>query len=562
MRKKRQNQGGNPQISGRTFPGSALALMVLVFVAWAPKIAFSQSDSPSFDLYFVYFKDKPQTTFAPETYFSPKAIERRVLHDLPGHDWYDLPLNAGYVQTAASLADSLRYQLRWFNAITVRATSEQISRIEALPFVRQVESFDTTWTPELAEVPTKDETNAIKKDSEEKLDLLASHQRKQLNLDTLLAHGLTGEGVRIAVFDAGFKGANKHTSLEHLFEHKQIIGIKDFFSNRKHVYYHSGHGTSVLSCIGGKYKGNPLGAAPDAEFLLARTESLFGEKIKEEDHWLAAMEWADQNGADIINSSLGYTKRRYDYADMDGRTTRVTRAAGIATRKGILVVNSQGNEGNEKFHYVGAPADADSVLSVGGTYPMVKMHIKFSSFGPNSRKVLKPNVSAPGAAVGARPNGSFKAVYGTSFSSPIVAGFAAAVKQLYPEKTNMELFALLQEISHCYPYFDYAHGYGVPDASNLFHPRDTISPTFKLNHFGDTILVRFDTVVVNADTLKRKNGKPFYVHFEDAETGALSKYNYYLIRPRTLAFMINMDRKKKGVMRIWFEGYLYEEEFE
>lgn len=519
---------------------------------------FAFSTMSAQDLYFVYFKDKAGVKPDTESRMSRKGLERRAKHGLPEFDWYDLPLNAMYVETVEAMSDSLRYSLRWLNATTLRAYPDQINQITALPFVKEVVPFDQDWEPVLAELPIGNETL---KDSEKKLGDLYALQRAQMNLDTLSAHGLSGKGVRIAIFDAGFKGADDHPAFTEIFKENRVIANKDFFGNKKDVYFHSGHGTSVFSCIAGQYKNQPLGAGSNAEFLLARTESLFGEKLKEEDHWLAAMEWADANGADIINSSLGYTKKRYEYSDMDGRTTRVTQAANIAVRKGILVVNSQGNNGDEKFHFLGAPADADSVLSVGGTYPMLKMRIKFSSFGPNARKVLKPNVAAPGAVVAARPGGKYKVVYGTSFSSPLMAGFAAATMELYPEKTNMELFEILQSLGHSYPYFDYAHGYGVPDAANLFHAREEVAPTFELKFFNDTAIVIFDSTVVNGVSAKPSKGQPFYVHFQDAATDTLTEYNYFLIRPKTLGFAVPFDKKRKGTLRVWFAGYLYEEEF-
>ena len=79
---------------------------------------------------------------------------------------------------------------------------------------------------------------------------------------------------------------------------------------------------------------------------------------------------------------------------MDGKTSLVARAANMAAAKGILVVNAAGNEGGDDWKFIGTPADADSVLSVGGVSPETNIHIPYSSFGPTSDKRMKPNVCA------------------------------------------------------------------------------------------------------------------------------------------------------------------------
>ncbi len=180
-----------------------------------------------------------------------------------------------------------------------------------------------------------------------------------------------------------------------------------------------------------------MGLATEAEFLLARTE-VNTEPFSEEENWLAAAEWADKNGADIISSSLGYTLPRYFQYQMDGKSTLVARAATMAFEKGILVVNAMGNDGAGKWFVVGTPADAEEVLSVGGVDPFTNVHISFSSFGPTADGRMKPNVCAAGQALVASPKRITKA-YGTSFATPLVTGFAACVLQLNPDFTVQEL---------------------------------------------------------------------------------------------------------------------------
>src|SRR5690625_6541676 len=90
----------------------------------------------------------------------------------------------------------------------------------------------------------------------------------------------------------------------------------------------------------------------------------------EEVHWLAAAEWADYLGVDVINTSLGYNNyddSRYDYetSDLDGQTSYISRAEQIASDKGIMVVVSAGNSGNKQWHYITMTADAYGVFNIG-----------------------------------------------------------------------------------------------------------------------------------------------------------------------------------------------------
>ena len=167
-----------------------------------------------------------------------------------------------------------------------------------------------------------------------------------------------------------------------------------------------------------------MGLATGANFLLAITE-VSSEPFSEEENWLAAVEWAYKNGADIISSSLGYTNNRYFTKDMDGKKSFVVKAASLAARKGMLVINAAGNDGDSEWKVISTPADADSILTIGGVSPETNLHINFSSYGPTADGRMKPNVSAFGEAVVANTKGNVEIAFGTSFATPLVAGFAA-----------------------------------------------------------------------------------------------------------------------------------------
>jgi subtilisin family serine protease len=389
------------------------------------------------------------------------------------------------------------------------------------------------------------------------MEQLYQLQVQLTGMDTLWEAGLTGKGVRIAVFDAGFRGLEDHPAFADMWENGRMIEARDFYRGKRPLA-HSLHGTAVLGCIVGTWGDRRIGAAADAEILLARTEYGPAERLREQDAWMAAVEWADQKGADIISSSLGYANPLHTYAEMDGHTTTIAKAAATAVRKGILVVNSAGNQGDGKFHFISSPGDADSVLTVGASYPMIRFPMPFSSFGPNAAGVTKPDVAGPGYLLTAGKKGQMGFFSGTSFACPTVAGIAACLMQKYPDLTNMEIRSLLVESGHFFPYYDYVMGYGVVNARHLLGAtRDTVAPTFSLSYLADTLIVTFDSMVLGPDSAFSVNGKPFFFHVAD-ETGRLLEYRYLRVVKGVKMLRIPKDRLPAGTLRIWFEGYLFE----
>ena len=444
--------------------------------------------------WMVYFKDKQHLDFNPYSYFDAKAIERRILTGIPLDDPSDWPVNESYVNQVTLMVNDVLITSRWFNSVAVDADNIQISNLKRLPFVLDVE-----WI-EPSEMPITS-YNAYDTAINPNQSKILKGQLQTLGADAWRKAGINGKGLRIAILDVGFTNADKVPAFNHIRDGKRLIATRDFTKrgNNENVYYGNGHGTQVWSCIAGKIDNIQIGLATGAEFLLAKTEKS-SEKYKEELNWLAAAEWADKNGADIINSSLGYTVNRYFNWQMDGKTTFVTRAANIAACKGMLVVTAAGNDGDDKWHYIGAPADADSALSVGGIDPATGFHTGFSSFGPTADKRMKPNVSAYGHVIAAAP-ARLVSTQGTSFASPLVAGFAACAWQSNRKLTNMQLFHEIEKSGSLYPYFDYAHGFGIPQAGYFVNKNQApVAPTFKVVESGDSI-----TVVVNNEFVVGKS---------------------------------------------------------
>ncbi len=453
------------------------------------------------NVYRVYFTDKKGSDYNPFEYLHPKAIERRILHGLDIYNSSDYPVSKLYLEEIIKLADSIKGSSRWMNAAFLYASDENIEKIKKLPFIKTIEIVLPLKQNVLTNFKAANDFDTIPAETQKQL--LAA-QLERMNGAILKENNLDGKGVRIAILDVGFKTYSSSPAFEKIRERGGIVATYDFVKKRTEVNIGMMHGTNVFSCIAGQVGPNQMGLATGAEFLLARTES-FTEFFNEEEYWLMAAEWADKNGVDIINSSLGYTIQRYLPEDMDGKTTFVSRAAQLAVDKGILVVSSAGNEGTGKWKRVAAPGDAAGVLTVGGIDPTTGIHSDFSSYGPSWDKRLKPEVCAYGTALLAGRNG-FSVSDGTSFSSPLVAGFAACLKQRYPYLKNTELKELICRSGDLWPYYDYAHGYGVPQPYFLF--KDTLEnkPTLSIIEDKDDITfypIEWDTALLKKPYLDK-----------------------------------------------------------
>ena len=453
--------------------------------------------------YWVFFTDKNDTQFDPYTYFDAKAIER---YQQCGADLYDIsnyPLNNWYVNAVDGYASELFGESRWLNAIGIMATDDNAMRIGALPFVERIQVIESQGM-DVATITLKDNSESESKDE----NPILTDQLVRFGGQYFIDKGIDGKGLRICVMDGGFPSVDTHPAFQHLRDNHQILKTYNFPNKKENVYGWSTHGTMVLSCIAGiNEDGKKLGLATGAEFLLARTE-IDPEPFKEEVWWAQGAEWADKNGADIINSSLGYGKDRHWTKDMDG-TSYVAKAAQKAAEKGMLICNSAGNEGDDsRWMTIITPADAENVLTVGGIDDDLEnyRHISFSSYGPTVDKRLKPNVVAFGHAKVANPgNGKFTDAYGTSFSSPLTAGFCACAWQTMRDKTALQMKAEIEKSADLYPYFDYAFGYGVPQAAYFTGDLKPAERSFDLVQEKDGIRIAFpknikyNTVFINIE---------------------------------------------------------------
>ena len=471
--------------------------------------------------FWVFFTDKNDTQFDPYSYFDAKAIAR---YNQCGADLYDIsnyPLNDSYVNTVGSYSTEVFGESRWMNAIGIEATDDNAALIAQLPFVARVQEIVSNGT--VANVMTE-----FKEIEEDNKDILTD-QVKRFGGQHFIDKGIDGKGLRICVMDGGFPKVNTHPAFQHLRDNHQIIKTYNFPNKKEDVYGWNTHGTMVLSCIAGiKEDGQKLGLATGAEFLLARTE-IEPEPFKEEVWWAQGAEWADKNGADIINSSLGYGKDRHWTKDMDG-TSYVAKAANKAVEKGILICNSAGNEGDDsRWMTIITPADAENVICVGGIDANLKdyRHISFSSYGPTADKRRKPDVVAFGIAEVAEPKGGYSNAAGTSFASPLTAGFCACAWQTKRDLTALQMKAEIQKSCDLYPYYDYAFGYGVPQAAYFTNELKPAERSFNLVQEKDGVKIVVPKVIENQDV---------FINVEGADGVLLG---YYKVHPDSTGIKLN-----------------------
>lgn len=406
--------------------------------------------------YFIGFTDKSTPPFSvdrPEEFLTEKAIQRRQNQGIAINE-RDLPVSETYLNTIRESGAKIIYTSRWVNAALIEATEEQINTIKAFEFTKDLPYV----------------TRGMQANNEEVGEEYGASfgQSDMIGLDNMHQMGYTGKGIDIAILDGGFQNANTDQSFRAIYDENRIASTFDFVDGDGNVYEASDHGRQVFSLVGSFQEETMIGGAYNANFHLFRTENTTVETRLEEIYWLIAAERADSLGVDIILSSLGYTyfdldEDSYTLEDLDGNTALVTVAADLAASTGILVVTSAGNEGNDPWKKVTAPADADSVLSVGAVNSD-REYMEFSSLGPTTDGRIKPEVAAQGwFTIVSNGGGGTRSTVGTSFAAPLVASLAAGLWEARPELTNMDIIRILKETSSQAQAPDNFLGYGIPD---------------------------------------------------------------------------------------------------
>ncbi len=425
--------------------------------------------------YWISLKDKEGNKYTlndPSAFLSERSLERRAKQKISlSQD--DLPVSQLYIDSLKSLGLNILGSSRWFNSVIIESNDTLL--LDTLDQISFISEFDFK-IPRKKSIPNNSLSSEIdllwESQKNSSLDYgLSFPQISLLNGDLLHEMGYQGNGIRIAVIDGGFFMADSFAAFNNLWNEGRVLGYRDFSRSETEFFSTNSHGMSVLSTMAANIPGEIIGTAPKASYYLLKSEIVDSETPLEEAFWLLAAEYADSAGADIINSSLGYSvfdDPQYSYTreDMDGKTTLVTRAAEKAFSKGMIVVNSAGNEGNKTWKYITAPSDGPNVLSIGAIDTSGKV-ASFSSRGPSTDLRIKPDVLSVGyQAIVVNSLGLTTQGNGTSFSSPQIAGMIACLWEAAPEKTNKEIIEAVRRSASLYFSPNDSAGYGIPNFIN------------------------------------------------------------------------------------------------
>ena len=409
---------------------------------------------------WIYLSDKNGST---SVELSEKTVFRRAKNGVHAKNlWYDLTVSLKYINQLSSLGINVINESRWLNAVSALCSKSDLITIANLSFVDQIKPVVGYKSTSSFEYPD------ISPDSRDFDYGNSLEQIEQINVHVLHEQGFTGDGVRILVMDTGFSLTHNSLLGINVVEEWDVIKndqLTEDETDEEIAVNQDYHGTAVLSTIASNASGEFMGVAFDAEFLLAKTEDVSQEVQLEEDNYVAGLEWGEENGADVGSTSLGYLDW-YEYSDMDGNTAVTTIAVDIAVSLGVVCVTAAGNSGSSSWYYIIAPADADSVISVGAVDDN-DIIATFSSHGPTSDGRTKPEVCARGRqtwCVNPNSNTNYSRLSGTSLACPLVAGAAALIIQARPRWSAMEVREAIMMTASNADNPDNTYGYGILNA--------------------------------------------------------------------------------------------------
>ena len=423
--------------------------------------------------YIIYFNDK--ITCSPvkdSTLFNPDGYQRRK-ENTTSFNQYDCPVNEHYIKAICELGFTLHGRSKWLNAIAVKTTDTSIlSQLSSFNFIKRTQILSVQYDGENTE---SIHARYILNDSEI-LQEKYGYGYHQINCEKgiyLHEKGFKGQGIKIAILDGGFSGVDTIIAFKKLFQTGRLAEAYDFVENDKNPYHGSSHGTEVLSTMAANQSKKLIGTAPEATYCLFRTEDTRSEQLIEEFNIARALEYADSIGVQLVNISLGYTNydyfnQSYSWSDLTRQESIAVQAINIADQKGILVVVSAGNEGDEYWKYIAVPGNASGALTIGAV-DSEKNLAAFSSIGYTEMRTIKPDICAMGSYVATIDDENALGMSdGTSFSTPITTGLIACLWQAFPTSKASQIKDVVKKSASQYKKPDLNYGYGVPNFEHAF----------------------------------------------------------------------------------------------
>ena len=468
-----------------------VCLLAIVVVKW--------SEAQSFSRYIIQFRNKatsPYSFNSPTQYLSQRAIDRRTRYGI-AIDSTDFPITPRYIDSVRLAGTvTILNTSRWLNQVSIQTNdAAALQKINSLPFVQAVAPIAARVAGSSGSGRKEKAGKTNKTKAKKRFRTTADYYNYGNSYSQIHIHngeflhniGLRGENVVIGVLDAGFRNYTTLRAFDSVNQNGQVLGTYDFVARHTSVTEDDTHGMHCFSIIASNIPGQFVGSAPKASFYLFRSEDPSSEYPIEEHNWVCAAERLDSSGGDMISSSLGYSIDmsnavfNHTYAEMNGNTTIVARGADLAAKKGILVANSAGNDGDDPFRYISSPADGDSVMAVGAV-TRDSVPANFSSYGPSSDNQVKPDVASVGVStVHFTASNTVGAGNGTSYSCPNMAGLTACLWQGFREFNNMRIIQALRQAGSKASSPDDRVGYGIPDVKkavmNLLKEYSTASVT-------------------------------------------------------------------------------------
>ena len=446
-------------------------------------LLFGVASQAQFSKYIVRFKDKAGTPFNinnPSQYLSARSIQRRVKQNI-AIDSTDLPITPRYLDSVKLAGNvTILNKSKWLNEVCIQTTdAAALAKINSFPFVissspvkriqegnKEITQTRNKFNEEISQTNTATQTSKTNGDV-----LNYGNSLAQIHIhegEFLHNKGFKGEGMLMAIFDGGFRNYLTVTAFDSARNNNQIVETYDFVQNEISVNEDDPHGMYVFSIIAANWPGQLVGSCTKAKYYLYRTEDVATEFPIEEQNWAAAAERADSIGVDVFSTSLGYSTFdnpvfNHTYADMNGKITIIARANTMAARKGIISVVAAGNDGNNAWHFIATPADADSIVTTGAV-TATGVVASFTSYGPSSDGRVKPTVASVGQGTAfAGLNNLPGFGNGTSFATPNLAGLITCLWQAFPEFTNMQIIEAVKRSSSIYTTPNDRIGYGIPN---------------------------------------------------------------------------------------------------